>query len=292
MPDYTVCAGVREKRPLVHCISNIVTANDCANLLLACGASPMMAEAPEEMEEITCIADATVLNLGTPSREKYAAARICLEQSKRSGKPVVLDPVGVGAGEWRLKNAASLLSAVPPDIVRVNLAEAEALLGLGASEQGVDSPGRSDLEQRVRAARTLAAKLGCAVLLTGAKDVVSDGERTAAISGGSGLMPLVTGQRLYAQRAVRSLRRRGARRLQGRLRRQLVLEALLRAGRRAEREPRQRLVQSRAHGRRVPRDGRYASLRRAAGSPVTSTSNAARRGEAPGSVLYLRRDCQ
>ena len=168
MPDYTVCAGVREKRPLVHCISNIVTANDCANLLLACGASPMMAEAPEEMEEITRIADATVLNLGTPSREKYAAARICLEQSKRSGKPVVLDPVGVGAGEWRLKNAASLLSAAPPDIVRVNLAEAEALLAL-------------------------AAKLGCAVLLTGAKDVVSDGERTAAISGGSGLMPLVTG---------------------------------------------------------------------------------------------------
>ena len=181
MPDYTVCAGVREKRPLVHCISNIVTANDCANLLLACGASPMMAEAPEEMEEITRIADATVLNLGTPSREKYAAARICLEQSKLSGKPVVLDPVGVGAGEWRLKNAASLLSAAPPDIVRVNLAEAEALLGLGGSEQ------------RVRAARTLAAKLGCAVLLTGAKDVVSDGERTAAISGGSGLMPLVTG---------------------------------------------------------------------------------------------------
>ena len=254
MPDYTVCAGVREKRPLVHCISNIVTANDCANLLLACGASPMMAEAPEEMEEITRIADATVLNLGTPSREKYAAARICLEQSKRSGKPVVLDPVGVGAGEWRLKNAASLLSAAPPDIVRVNLAEAEALLGLGASEQGVDSHRRHIRRQRPDA----------------------PGDR----------------QRLYAQRAVRSLRRRGARRLQGRLRRQLVLEALLRAGRRAEWEPRQRLVQSRAHGRRVPRDGRYARLRRAAGSPVTSTSNAARRGEAPGGVLYLRHDCQ
>ena len=131
MPDFERLGQLRRRRPLVHCISNIVTANDCANLLLACGASPMMAEAPEEMEEITRIADATVLNLGTPSREKYAAARICLEQSKRSGKPVVLDPVGVGAGEWRLRNAASLLSAAPPDIVRVNLAEAEALLGLG-----------------------------------------------------------------------------------------------------------------------------------------------------------------
>ena len=78
MPDYTVCAAVRAKRPLVHCISNIVTANDCANLLLAAGASPMMAEAPEEMAEITRLADATVLNTGTPSAGKYAAARICL----------------------------------------------------------------------------------------------------------------------------------------------------------------------------------------------------------------------
>ena len=185
MPDYTVCAAVRAKRPLVHCISNIVTANDCANLLLAAGASPMMAEAPEEMAEITRLADATVLNTGTPSAGKYAAARICLEESNRLGKPVVLDPVGVGAGSWRLARVAELLESGTPDIVRVNLAEAEALLGLGSAEQGVDSPGRAKTEHRLAAARALAAKLGCTVLLTGARDIVSDG--------GSELMPLVTG---------------------------------------------------------------------------------------------------
>ena len=193
MPDYTVCAAVRAKRPLVHCISNIVTANDCANLLLAAGASPMMAEAPEEMAEITRLADATVLNTGTPSAGKYAAARICLEESNRLGKPVVLDPVGVGAGSWRLARVAELLESGTPDIVRVNLAEAEALLGLGSAEQGVDSPGRTKTEHRLAAARALAAKLGCTVLLTGARDIVSDGARSAAISGGSELMPLVTG---------------------------------------------------------------------------------------------------
>ena len=194
MPDFNVCAAVREKRPLVHCISNIVTANDCANILYAAGASPMMAEAPEEMREITALADATVLNLGTPSGAKYAAAKTCLEESRRLGKPVVLDPVGVGASSWRLGSVSALLAAGRPDIVRVNLAEAEALLGLGRSEQGVDSPGRTERETRERAAAALAERLGCAVLLTGPVDIAAaPGGSMEAVSGGSALAPLVTG---------------------------------------------------------------------------------------------------
>ncbi len=193
MPETDLCAAVREKRPLVHCISNIVTANDCANILYAAGASPMMAEAGEETAGITALADSTVLNTGTPTAEKYAAARVCLTESNRLNKPVVLDPVGVGASEWRLEHVAALLEAGTPDLLRVNLAEAEAILGLGSAEQGVDSPGRTDIEQRAHAARALAAKLGCAVLLTGRRDVVSDGKRAAAVSGGSSLTPLITG---------------------------------------------------------------------------------------------------
>lgn len=193
MPDYTVCAALRAKRPLVHCISNIVTANDCANLLLAAGASPMMAEASEEMAEITAISDSTVLNMGTPTAEKYSAARVCIEESKRLGKPVVLDPVGVGASEWRRSGAAALLLHASPDILRVNLAEAEALLGMGANEQGVDSPGRDGRGARISAARSLASRLSTAVLLSGAEDIISDGERVAAVAGGSALMPFITG---------------------------------------------------------------------------------------------------
>ena len=193
MPDYTVCAALRAKRPLVHCISHIVTANDCANLLLAAGASPMMAEASEEMAEITAISDSTVLNMGTPTAEKYSAARVCIEESKRLGKPVVLDPVGVGASEWRRSGAAALLLHASPDILRVNLAEAEALLGMGANEQGVDSPGRDGRGARISAARSLASRLSTAVLLSGAEDIISDGERVAAVAGGSALMPCITG---------------------------------------------------------------------------------------------------
>lgn len=194
MPDIDFPAAVRARRPLVHCISNIVTANDCANILYAVGASPMMAEACEEMAEITALADAADLNLGTPSRDKYAAARICLTESNRLGKPVVLDPVGVGASSWRLEQVALLLESGRPDIVRVNLAEAEALLGRGRSEQGVDSPGRTEREVRARAASALAARLGCAVLLTGPVDAAAapDG-RLELIEGGSELAPLVTG---------------------------------------------------------------------------------------------------
>lgn len=116
-----------------------------------------------------------------------------MRSQKGSGKPFVLDPVGVGASAWRLDGASSLLSLGSPDILRVNLAEAEAILGLGANEQGVDSPGRTDIEQRAHAASALAGMFCCTVLLTGETDVVSDARRSCAVSGGSGMMPYITG---------------------------------------------------------------------------------------------------
>ena len=253
MPDMNVLERVRQKRPLVHCIANIVTANDCANILYAVGASPMMAEAPEEMLEITALADATVLNLGTPSRVKYAAAKICLEESNRLKKPVVLDPVGVGASSWRLSSVSMLLEAGRPDVVRVNLAEAEALLGLGRGERGVDSPGRSEAEPRAAAAAALAERLGCTVLLTGAADYVSDGTRTEAVTGGSELMPPHNRRRLYAQRPLRRVPGRRAGRLRRRAGREPLLETLLRGRRGRHRPPRPRLPPPRPDGHSLRR---------------------------------------
>ena len=193
MRESGIIAALRAKRPLVHCIANIVTANDCANVLYAAGASPMMAEAVEEMVPVTALADSAVLNTGTPSAAKYAAAKICLVESLKLGKPVVLDPVGAGSNEWRRENIAAILECGSPDIVRVNLAEAEALLGMGGSEMGVDIPGRSDMELRTSVAERLASSLGCTVLLTGECDAVSDGTRTETVSGGSAMLPLITG---------------------------------------------------------------------------------------------------
>lgn len=185
-------AAIKEKKPLVHCISNIVTANDCANLLLAVGASPIMAQAPEEMPEISAKAQAVVLNTGTPSEDKFRACMAAGRTANQCRVPLVLDPVGVGASTWRLGRIQALLEEVHPDIVRVNFSEASALLGSTDGGQGVDSLA-STLETRVRLAAALAQRLGCTVLLTGTEDVVSDGAETVTVCGGSDLMKQITG---------------------------------------------------------------------------------------------------
>ena len=163
---------VRQRRPLIHCVSNIVTAGDCANLALAVGASPMMAHAPEEMTDITAISSATVLNTETP---------------------VVLDPVGVGASPWRLRRVQELLHLFTPTILRVNLGEAQALSAGSGREQGVDSPQQADWEVRLTVAKALALRRHAAVLLSGPEDIVTDGQRSWCLPGGSDLMSSVTG---------------------------------------------------------------------------------------------------
>lgn len=190
MYDFAQLDRVRQTRPLVHCVSNIVTANDCANLALAVGASPMMAQAPEEMEAICAIADASVLNTGTPDGEKF---RACRAVAAAAGQPVVLDPVGVGASPWRLAQVRQLLDGLSPAILRVNLGEALALLGDAGEEQGVDSPLPASREARLAAAGALARRYRTAVLLSGPEDLVSDGERAWCVTGGSDAMSRVTG---------------------------------------------------------------------------------------------------
>lgn len=118
------------KIPVVNCISNIVTANDCANVLLAAGFSPIMADEPAEMAEIALAADACVINLGTPSDRKYEAAAKAGAAYNSLHKPVVTDPVGIAVSSYRRENAAKLLSYIRPDVIRCNLSEALALLDI------------------------------------------------------------------------------------------------------------------------------------------------------------------
>ncbi len=150
-----------------------------------------MAQAPEEMADITAASDATVLNTGTPEAEKYRACLLCGQRA--AGQPLVLDPVGVGASPWRLRHVEALLAAFTPSILRVNLGEAQALAALESREQGVDSPAPAALEERLAAARALARTRRTAVLLSGPEDIVTDGVRAWRIIGGSGQMARVTG---------------------------------------------------------------------------------------------------
>ena len=184
---------IREKRPLLHCISNLVSANDCANIALAVGASPMMAQAEEEMEEITAISDVTVLNTGTPDRDRFQICRLCGTAAVRLGKPIILDPVGIGASSWRLREIRQLLEAFRPDILRVNLGEATALCRTAGFEKGVDVAGEADRTYRQDIAAELAGRLHTTVLLSGEDDLVHDGRRVAWIEGGSEQMACVTG---------------------------------------------------------------------------------------------------
>lgn len=193
MVDFTRLDVVKQRRPLVHCVSNIVSANDCANLALAAGASPMMAQAPEEMAGITAISAATVLNTGTPDTEKFRVCLLCGREAAKLGQPVVLDPVGVGASPWRLEQTVELLRQFTPAILRVNLGEAQALSQTASREQGVDSPAPATQAERLEAAVRLARQRRATVLLSGPEDIIADGHAVWCVSGGSGWMSRVTG---------------------------------------------------------------------------------------------------
>ena len=191
-PDLTALDRLRAARPLIHCVSNIVAANDCANVLLAAGASPMMAQCALEAEAVTAASSATVLNTGTPDEGRFDLCRLLARCAGKLGHPVVLDPVGVGTSPWRLTRVRELLEGFSPAILRVNLGEALALLGASGREQGVDGGG-GDPAARRGAALALSAKCGCAVLLSGPEDHAAWGGRVFRIEGGSALTAYVTG---------------------------------------------------------------------------------------------------
>lgn len=193
MLNFTRLDDIRAQRPLIHCVCNFVTANDCANLALAVGASPIMAHAPEEMQEITAFSAATVLNTGTPDTAGLDTCLLCGRAAVEKHQPVVLDPVGVGASSWRLRRIEELLAAFTPSILRVNLSEALSLLHVNGREHGVDSLGGICTQERMKCAKVLAARLHTVVLLSGPEDVVTDGSAALLVPGGSSRMTGITG---------------------------------------------------------------------------------------------------
>ena len=189
--------AVREKAPLVHNITNYVVMQVSANVLLAAGASPLMAHAPEELDDLLAVASALVLNIGTPDQAWLDSMFLAGECAARRGVPVVLDPVGAGASRLRTDAARNLLRAARPAVLRGNgseilaLAAAEGLSSLEAATRGVDST--KDSAGAVAAARGLARRSGCVVSISGETDYITDGDIVLAVRGGSPLMSRVTG---------------------------------------------------------------------------------------------------
>lgn len=183
---------VRAENPLIHNITNQVVMNFTANGLLALGASPVMANAKEEVAEMAQLANALVLNIGTLTKETVEAMVLAGQAANAKGVPVLLDPVGVGATTFRMKSAKQLLEQVNMTVVRGNAAEIAHLLGVdGWASKGVDAKAANgDVSALVKqAARTLQT----VVVITGEVDVVSDGEDVLSIHNGHEWLTKVTG---------------------------------------------------------------------------------------------------
>jgi hydroxyethylthiazole kinase len=192
----TITAGatlrqLRERKPLVHQITNYVVMNETANATLALGALPVMAHAREEVQEMVRLAGALVLNIGTLSPHWVDAMLLAGKEANAIGVPVVLDPVGAGATSYRTETAKRLLAEVDVAVLRANQGEVATLVGISAEVRGVESiDAGGDPTELARAA---ASTLGLVASVTGAVDHVSDGGRTVAIANGHPLLASVTG---------------------------------------------------------------------------------------------------
>ena len=186
-----ILTTLRTRHPLVHNITNYVVMNSTANALLALGASPIMAHAIEEVEELVDISGALVLNIGTLSTLWIEAMFKAGLRAKSKGVPVVLDPVGAGASRLRTDTARELVRQVRPAILRGNASEILALGAEAGGARGVDA--QHTVEQARAAAAALAKTWGMTVAVTGAEDYVTDGRREARIRNGHPLMARVTG---------------------------------------------------------------------------------------------------
>lgn len=191
-------SNVRATCPLIHNITNYVTVNDCANILLACGGSPIMADDKDEAAEITTICGGLNINIGTLNSHTIPSMLIAGRRANELGHPVLLDPVGAGASTLRTETALKLLEEVKFTVIRGNISEIKTLaLGSGTTK-GVDADvadqvTEDNLDAAAAFARSFAEKTGAVVAITGAIDIVADSRQAYCIRNGHPMMSSITG---------------------------------------------------------------------------------------------------
>lgn len=187
----SIVSDIRRNCPLIHHLTNTVTINDCANVALALGASPVMADDPGEAADMARFSKAVILNIGTPHPAQLQAMVLAGKAANRASIPVVLDPVGAGATPMRQDAIRQITSEVQVNILRGNMAEICAVGGLSAAIRGVDST--ADETTAAEIAQSVAAQMKCVVALTGKIDAISDGKQVFRIANGHLLLQRVTG---------------------------------------------------------------------------------------------------
>lgn len=184
-------AKIREQKPLIHNITNFVVMNYTANVLLATGASPVMAHAQNEVEEMVSFAGALVLNIGTLTDTWIASMLKAGKKASTLNTPIILDPVGSGATRLRTVAAKKIISETNVSIVRGNGSEILSLHNEGFKSKGVDS--LHSVDEAGESAKILARELGTTLAITGEVDFITDGSRVVRVKNGHALMPVVTG---------------------------------------------------------------------------------------------------
>lgn len=190
--------GVHETAPLIHNITNYVTVNDCANILLACGASPIMADDQAEVEAITAICGGLTLNIGTLNSNTIASMLLAGKKAAQLDHPIVLDPVGAGASPLRTQTAAELIGKLPITVVRGNVSEIKALsdgssLTHGVDANAADKVNDDNLWEYFSFTKKLAEAWGTIIAISGEIDVIANKDKAFAIKNGHPLMSRITG---------------------------------------------------------------------------------------------------
>ena len=191
---YKIFENLRNKRPLIQNITNYVTSNDCANILLACGASPVMTDDPKDSKEIASISDGLTINIGTLNEKTIDSMISAGIVSNKLEHPIVLDPVGVGASSLRTQTVNRIIENLRVTVIRGNVSEIRFLANGSDRPNGVDSSDKNEIcYENVELFKKLSSRLGTIIVATSTVDIITDGNKVCFCKNGSSYMEKVTG---------------------------------------------------------------------------------------------------
>ena len=189
---------VKADKPLIHCITNHISINDCANVVLAVGAKPIMAEHPGETAEITAMAQALAVNLGNINDARMASMLLSGKTAREKGIPAIIDIVGVACSKMRLAFAERFIATCRPQVIKGNMSEMKALMGVASGAKGIDAGERDAVttahaDEEIALLKKLAQKNGAVIVASGPVDIITDGTDTCLIENGCEMLAMLTG---------------------------------------------------------------------------------------------------
>ena len=190
--------NTKKRSPLIHNITNYVTVNDCANVILACGGSPLMSDDITEVEEIVSISNALVINIGTLNQRTINSMITAGKQANKIGIPVILDPVGMGASSLRNQTVKTLVEEIQFSVIKGNISEIKAMVSNCKNLGGVDVQeddiiDNTNIDESINFSKKVAKQFNCVIAITGEIDIIADQEKVSVIKNGHKMLAKITG---------------------------------------------------------------------------------------------------